>query len=88
LLAHLILFTYIYPTEPAPQPFLDELIARLKADGPADPQLRICRGTILSRAQYLVDVDKWNYLDARLVPLGTMTPEETELWTKAIESGK
>ncbi len=88
LLAHLILFTYIYPTEPAPTKVIDELLTRLKEDGPDDPELRICRGTLLSRAQYLVDVGQWNYLDARLVPLGTMTPEEMTVWTEAIETGK
>jgi aminoglycoside-2''-adenylyltransferase len=88
LLAHLILFTYIYPTEPAPDHVIAELLARLKNEEPADLELRVCRGTLLSRAQYLVDVDKWNYLDARLVPVGTMTPEETAVWTEAIATGK
>jgi hypothetical protein len=86
LLAHLILFTYVYPTEPAPVHVINELLSRLKRDSPADPELRVCRGTLLSRAQYLVDVDKWNYLDARLVPFGTMTPEEMVVWTEAIAS--
>jgi hypothetical protein len=86
LLAHLILFTYIYPNDPAPQAALDELLTRLKTEPSADPDLRICRGTLLSRAQYLVDVERWNYADARTVPFGTMTPEELEIWTKAIET--
>ena len=84
-LAHLILFTYIYPTDRAPQQAIDELLNRLNTEPSADPELRICRGTLLSRAQYLVDVEKWNYADARLVPLGTMTPEEMAVWTEAIE---
>jgi hypothetical protein len=88
LLAHLILFMYVYPTEPAPTHVIDQLLSRLKHDSPADPELRVCRGTLLSRAQYLVDIEKWNYLDARLVPLGTMTPEETAIWTEAIETGE
>jgi aminoglycoside-2''-adenylyltransferase len=85
LLAHLILFTYIYPAEPAPTRVIDELLSRLNNDLLSEPELRVCRGTLLSRAQYLVDIEKWNYLDARLVPLGTMTPEETAIWTDAIE---
>jgi hypothetical protein len=88
LLAHLILFTYIYPTDPGPTRVIGELVNRMKEDQPDEPALRICRGTLLSRAQYLVDVDKWNYLDARLVPLGTMTPEEMSIWTDAIETSK
>lgn len=83
LLAHLILFTYIYPNEPAPTAVLEELVDRMK-DTEAEPDLGICRGTLLSRAQYLVDVSRWNYRDARLVPFGTMTPEEMQVWTDAI----
>jgi hypothetical protein len=45
----------------------------------------LCRGTILSRAQYLFDVGTQGYLDARLPPSGTMSPEQVEQWTAAIE---
>jgi hypothetical protein len=45
----------------------------------------LCRGTILSRAQYLFDVEAHGYLDARLPPSGTMSPEQVEQWTAAIE---
>jgi hypothetical protein len=45
----------------------------------------LCRGTILSRAQYLFDVETHGYLDARLPPSGTMSPEQVEQWTAAIE---
>ncbi len=48
----------------------------------ADP---LCRGTILSRAQYLSDIVTHGYLDARLPPSGTMSPEQVEQWTAAIE---
>jgi hypothetical protein len=48
----------------------------------ADP---LCRGTILSRAQYLFDIATHGYLDARLPPSGTMSPEQVEQWTAAIE---
>jgi hypothetical protein len=83
LLAHLILFTYVYPDEPPPAA-INELIARLTNPQSSEPELRMCRGTLLSRAQYLVDVEKWNYADPRLVPLGTMTAEELAVWTDAI----
>jgi hypothetical protein len=43
----------------------------------------VCRGTILSRAQYLADVVRWGYLDARIFPHGHMTPEEAAAWTEA-----
>ncbi len=84
LLSHLVLFPYVYPNDPAPQDVIDELLDRAKNEPKADEGIRLCRGTLLSRAQYLVDVERWNYVDAREVPLGTMTPEEIDVWTKAI----
>ncbi len=85
LLAHLVMYAYIYPGEPRPQGVMDELLRRAAAGRERlDPDLRICRGTLLSREQYLIDVEGWNYLDARLAPLGTMTPEEAATWTEAI----
>ena len=87
LLSHLVLFPYVYPNEAAPK-VIDELLDRAKDEPKADEGIRLCRGPMLSRAQYLVDVERWNYLDARQVPLGTMTPEEIDIWTRAIESKK
>ena len=43
------------------------------------PDRRLCRGTILSRAQYLVDIDEWGYQDARVEPRGRMTEGEVDL---------
>jgi len=88
LLSHLVLFPYVYPTEAAPQDVIDELLDRAKNETKPDSEIRLCRGTLLSREQYLVDVERWNYVDAREVPLGTMTPEEIDVWTKAIETKK
>ncbi|HUP38780.1 MAG TPA: hypothetical protein VM115_01575 [Vicinamibacterales bacterium] len=88
LLAHLVLYPYVYPNEPAPQDVIDELLHRAKNEPTPDEGIRLCRGPLLSRAQYLVDVQRWNYVDAREVPVGTMTPEEIDLWTKAIETQK
>jgi hypothetical protein len=85
LLSHLVLFQYVYPNDPAPQDVIDELLDRAKNEPKGDEGVRLCRGPLLSRAQYLVDVERWNYVDAREVPLGTMTPEEIDVWTKAIE---
>jgi hypothetical protein len=88
LLSHLVLFPYVYPNEPAPQQVIDDLLDRAKTEPKADEGVRLCRGPLLSRAQYLVDVERWNYVDAREVPLGTMTPEEIGIWTKAIDTKK
>jgi hypothetical protein len=85
LLSHLVLYPYVYPNDPAPQEVIDELLDRAKTEANGDAGIRLCRGPLLSRAQYLVDVERWNYVDARQVPLGTMTPEEIDIWTKAIK---
>ncbi len=88
ILAHLILFQYVYPNERAPEDVIDELLDRAKNEPKAAEHIRLCRGTLLSREQYLVDVERWNYIDARQVPLGTMTPEEIDAWTQEIETRK
>jgi hypothetical protein len=47
---------------------------------------RICRGTLLSRAQYLVDIEEWGYEDPRRAPKGTMSAAEIARWSEAIPS--
>ena len=49
---------------------------------PADEH--VCRGTLLSREQYLIDVQRWGYEDARKEPRGNMSEAEIEQWTEAI----
>lgn len=88
LLAHLVLFGYIYPDEKSTVPgaVLRALIDGLDAEPSAPPEAEpLCRGPILSRAQYLPDLDEWGYKDARLKPLGRMSAQEIAHWTAAIE---
>ncbi|HYX24299.1 MAG TPA: hypothetical protein VFC23_09130 [Thermoanaerobaculia bacterium] len=87
LLAHLVLFGYVYPGRAGliPGHVLEILAGRLRTDAPDEEDERVCRGTILSRSQYLVDVLQWGYEDARLRPEGSMSPEEVERWTVAAE---
>ncbi|HWM95018.1 MAG TPA: hypothetical protein VN493_29960 [Thermoanaerobaculia bacterium] len=88
LLSHLILFGYIYPADAdrIPSKVMDSLIQRLRhSHGSSSSSERLCRGTILSRSQYLVDIEKWGYRDARMEPVGSMSPEELEIWTRAAE---
>jgi predicted nucleotidyltransferase len=88
LLAHLTLFGFIYPGERhrVPQWVMDKLISRLGAETriapPADPH--VCAGTLLSREQYLYDVERLGYLDGRLTSASTMTAEDVAVWTEAI----
>jgi len=89
LLAHLTLFGYIYPGERhrIPPWVMDQLIARLAEEShrppPVDPH--VCAGTLLSRQQYLHDVERLGYVDGRLTPASTMTPQDVAVWTEAIE---
>jgi hypothetical protein len=86
LLSHLVLFGFIYPHERTAVPawVTAELVARLQAEAAqADDGERVCRGTILSRGQYLADVDRWGYRDGRLPPEGCMSEGEIAHWTAA-----
>jgi hypothetical protein len=88
LLTHLILFEYVYPGEAdrIPARVLDDLNGRLRnLRGASASSERLCRGTILSRSQYLMDIEHWGYRDARLEPVGPMSEEELEIWTQAAE---
>ena len=88
LLSHLILFGFIYPGERAliPGTVMRELLNRLLAELDAPTRdSKVCQGTLLSRAQYLVDVDDWGYDDARIQPRGNMTEEQVRVWTAAID---
>jgi hypothetical protein len=91
LFAHLVLFGFIYPGERAriPSAVMRLLVARLEheIETPVEDD-RLCRGTILSRAQYLTDIDEWGYHDARVKPIGRMTTDEVDHWTAAIDGGK
>src|SRR5436305_9561391 len=88
LLAHLTLFGYIYPGDAAliTTNVIDTLNDRLRpatAHPASEAKPRLHRGTILSRSQYLIDTHLWGYEDARLQPVGNMTPGELELWTES-----
>jgi len=88
LYAHLVLFGFIYPSKRSQVPawVMTELSDRIAAEtGRPDENEKICYGTIVSRQQYLTDVNKWGYKDARLEPLGNMTAEEIAHWTAGIE---
>lgn len=73
LLSHLILYGFIYPAERAQVPphVLENLSARLIEETHHGIGLeRLCQGTLMSRLQYLVDVEQWGYQDARFASAG------------------
>jgi len=88
LLAHLTLFGYIYPAERHRIPLwvmsrLTDLLAEETRNPPSSTE-QVCAGTLLSREQYLYDIERLGYLDARLTRASTMTNRDVARWTKAI----
>lgn len=89
LLSHLILFGFIYPGQRdlVPAWLMDDLLERLRQETHAPPpsDSNICLGLLLSREQYLMDIEQWGYQDARIAPLGNMTEKDAARWTEAIQ---
>lgn len=88
LYAHLVLFGFIYPAHRSfvPKWVMDELTARLQKElNEPDPGKDICYGTVISRQQYLVDIDRWGYRDARLQPVGNLSEQQIAHWTAGID---
>ena len=75
LMSHLIHFRWIYPTErdAVPRWVMDELVQRLQSDFDLPPSTeRVCRGRMLSKADYELDVSEWGFAD----PLGEYPKDE------------
>jgi hypothetical protein len=88
LLNHLLMFCFVYPNEldRIPREVLEMLTRRLTDREPTpevQPAEQICRGTLLSKCQYHIDVSSWGYKDARLLPPVSMTPVELATWNTA-----
>jgi hypothetical protein len=91
LLAHLVLFGFIYPGErdKIPARVQRELIGRLEQELQSTPAPdQVCQGTLLSREQYLVDIGRWGYQDARLEPKGNLSREDVAHWTAGIRNDR
>jgi hypothetical protein len=88
LLSQLLIFQFAYPDHRrlVPDWVMDELWRRSRAEDTLPAKL--CRGTLVSREQYLVDVTQWGYLDAREMPFGRMTAQQIQEWTAAIAKDK
>jgi hypothetical protein len=86
LLSQIVLFFFVYPDRrgTVPSAVVDDLMGRMRRLR-TEPNNPLCLGTLLSRKQYLFDITRLGYVDARVEPHGDMTPEETEVWTRAIE---
>jgi hypothetical protein len=87
LLTHLVLFGYIYPSERSrvPASVMLDLLEHAAAERDSNDDDRVCRGTLLSRAQYLPDVNDRGLRDARLDARTHMTADDVAHWTSAID---
>jgi len=77
LLSHLALFGYVYPAErrAVPDSVMQTLARALIAESTAPaPRQRICRGTLLSRQQYLTDIRNWPVASRRKGTASARTP--------------
>lgn len=85
LLSHVVLFGFVYPDKRhiVPPWVMDELVHRLSAS-PVSSGSDVCYGPLLSREQYLPDLDCFGYRDGRAEPPGSMTAHEIDIWTAAI----
>lgn len=66
LLAHLLNFRFVYPTERHRIPgwLMKELLERVRLqDEMPVPQTKVCRGRMLSRSDYLIDIREWGFAD-------------------------
>lgn len=91
LFAHLTLYRFAYPGDAhrVPSWVMAELLDRSRVLPPPSPdQRRSCRGTLLSRAQYLIDINEWGFRDSRLPPGGTMSEDQVAHWTAAIDTAR
>lgn len=79
LLSHLVLFGFIYPAQrdAIPTEVMTHLLEMAESETrEGAPDTKICRGTLLSRSQYGVDVEMWGCHDARIEPHGALTEEQ------------
>jgi hypothetical protein len=85
LLAHLVLFHFVYPSEreAVPREVMDDLLGRMRMEIESPPTERVCRGTLLSRIQYVIDLEQAGDGDARLDPPASMTDDQARVWTEA-----
>jgi hypothetical protein len=88
LFSHVVLFGFIFPEQRlrVPDWFMREMLRRMDQEMHALPaDRRVCQGTLLSWSQYLVHVDQGDYEDARHVPRGRLTDQETGHMTAVLQ---
>jgi hypothetical protein len=87
LLVHLTQFLFMYSDgwEHLPPGLFEQVQERAMELLRNQHEPKICRGTLVSREQYLNDLERHGYIDARKA-LGTMTSDDLNIWTAAIDN--
>lgn len=83
--SYLILFGFVYPSRQKliPKWLMEKLSRRLQDEISSDTEAPpVCRGTLLSKSQYKIDIERWGFEDARKAPYGSMTDQEIAKWGK------
>jgi hypothetical protein len=84
LLAHLVLFEFIYPGQDiVPSSLVARLLRQAQQEGGDSLRAGVCQGVLLSRKQYRIDTESWGLRDARLDPDVAMTATDIVDWTLA-----
>ena len=67
LLAQLMLFRFAYPSDRdvVPDRVMTGLLSRVVESLRSGAEERICRGDLMSRINYRLDIDSWGYASAR-----------------------
>jgi len=89
LFSHLLLFRFVYPSHRSlvPRWVMRALMGRLRRElGSGAPDRPLCQGTLLSARQYLIDVERRGYDDARLDPAVQMTAADIAQLTRSIRA--
>ena len=88
LLSHLLLYQYIFPqSNEIPEWILHQLMGKVMEElsrGPTNET--VCNGTLLSRDQYLHDVEELGYVDARIEPVGLLPAKDIDDYTRLIRA--
>jgi hypothetical protein len=91
LLVHLVMFGFTYPAHRTNVPawVMEQLLDHVRGELNENEETRLCRGTLLSRQQYLVDIAERGFEDARrVVAGGNMSDADIRHWTAAIDTAK
>ena len=84
LLAHLVMFGFVYPGDRAriPPGVMLDLLGRARDEAGAPGEAGVCMGPLVSRSQYAPDIERFGLRDGR-VSRGHMSASDARDWTRA-----